>query len=302
MTMRRWQRVWTQARRLLRFDPEARARHDYEHVFLKGLRDLQVLSPRPLSQSRILILGCGYTYPEVILYSAQAAFVAGLDVLGAFYRDGVIATFRDIRRREGNPLQAAFKALVYRYKFARYYSILEELSGVPVEHERYVLLRYDGYTMPFPDASFDVVMSNAVLEHVEDMPRLVQELARVTRPGGISYHLWHNYYSLSGGHVAPEVYTAHPWGHLRGIYTQEGLNRLRPEEVVEAFTRAFRVEALYHVDAKHSKREKDANYEPEGAHLLTPELRRELAEYDEDVLLTRAFLLVARRPERGSNE
>ncbi len=294
--MSRWQRVWTQAWRLLRFDPEERARHDYEHVFLRGWEDIRALSPRPLRESRILILGCGYTYPEVILYHAHAGFVAGLDVLKAFYRDGMWATFRDVRAREGNPLQAAFKTVVLRYKFARYYSLLEMISGVPVEHERYRIQSYDGYTMPFPDAFFDVVMSNAVLEHVEDMPRLVTELARITRPGGISYHLWHNYYSLSGGHVAPDVYMAHPWGHLRGVYETRGLNRLRPEEIEAFFQQKFHVEARFRVDAKHAKQEKDPDYEPEGQDLLTPELREVLKEYPEDLLLTRAFLLVARRP------
>ncbi|NPA90515.1 MAG: methyltransferase domain-containing protein [Chloroflexi bacterium] len=287
-------RTLAQARRLLQFDPEERARHDYAHVFLKGLRDVQELSPRPLKEARVLILGCGYTYPEVILYNPRVRFVAGLDVLNAFYRDGWLARYRDILQREGHPLQAAFKTAVERYKFARYYTLLEDISGVRVEHERYVLHTYDGYHMPFPDDYFDVVMSNAVLEHVEDMPRLVEELARVTRPGGISYHLWHNYYSLSGGHVHPSIYRAEPWGHVRGVYPTSGLNRLRPEEIRAFFSARFLPLSLYHVDAKHAKQELDPDYEPEGAELLTPELRAELAEYPEDLLLTRAFLLIAR--------
>ncbi len=286
--------MWANARHLLEFDPEERARHDYFNVFLKGLRDIQALSPRPLREARILILGCGYTYPEVILYSHYAQFVAGLDVAQAFFRDGLMATYRDILRQEGNPAQALFKALVYRYKFSRYYSLLEALSGVQVQHETYVLHTYDGYQMPFPNGYFDVVMSNAVLEHVQDMDRLVLELDRVTRPGGLSYHLWHNYYSLSGGHVHPSVYRAQPWGHLRGLYPTQGLNRLRPEDIQTAFERAFRVEALYHVDARHAKQEQDADFQPEGLDLLTPDIRAELADYPEDLLLTRAFLIVAR--------
>lgn len=38
------------------------------------------------------------------------------------------------------------------------------------------------------DGSFDLVFSNAVLEHVYDMRAVARELARVTRPGGYSSH------------------------------------------------------------------------------------------------------------------
>lgn len=38
------------------------------------------------------------------------------------------------------------------------------------------------------DGAFDLTLSNAVLEHVEDMPRSVANLARVTREGGFGIH------------------------------------------------------------------------------------------------------------------
>jgi SAM-dependent methyltransferase len=38
--------------------------------------------------------------------------------------------------------------------------------------------------MPFADASFDTILCNAVLEHVEKVDEVVAELARVLRPGG----------------------------------------------------------------------------------------------------------------------
>jgi SAM-dependent methyltransferase len=39
-------------------------------------------------------------------------------------------------------------------------------------------------SLPFPDASFDVVTAFSVLEHVEDPHRATTEIARVLRPGG----------------------------------------------------------------------------------------------------------------------
>lgn len=43
---------------------------------------------------------------------------------------------------------------------------------------------YDGSSIPFEDASFDVVFSNQSLEHVHDCERAIREIARVLRPGG----------------------------------------------------------------------------------------------------------------------
>lgn len=42
----------------------------------------------------------------------------------------------------------------------------------------------DGDRIPFPDGTFDLVMSNQVLEHVADIDIVLSEMARVLRPGG----------------------------------------------------------------------------------------------------------------------
>jgi SAM-dependent methyltransferase len=46
-----------------------------------------------------------------------------------------------------------------------------------------VLIQSDG-KLPFPDASFDVVISDWVLEHIEDPPQFTREVSRVLKPGG----------------------------------------------------------------------------------------------------------------------
>jgi len=46
------------------------------------------------------------------------------------------------------------------------------------------VMTYDGYTFPFRNRSFATVVVNSVLEHVDDLPRMLGEIRRVMRPGG----------------------------------------------------------------------------------------------------------------------
>ncbi len=45
----------------------------------------------------------------------------------------------------------------------------------------------DGHDLPFADSSFDGIISNAVLEHVADPVRCVEQFHRVLKPGGYVY-------------------------------------------------------------------------------------------------------------------
>jgi SAM-dependent methyltransferase len=57
-----------------------------------------------------------------------------------------------------------------------------------------------GSRLPFADDSFDGVVSSNVLEHARDTWGMVRELLRVTRPGGVVFLSWTNWYSPIGGH------------------------------------------------------------------------------------------------------
>lgn len=48
-------------------------------------------------------------------------------------------------------------------------------------------VRADGLDLPFRDDCFDLILSQAVLEHVIDPQRYIDEIFRVLRPGGILY-------------------------------------------------------------------------------------------------------------------
>jgi ubiquinone/menaquinone biosynthesis C-methylase UbiE len=58
--------------------------------------------------------------------------------------------------------------------------------------------------LPFPEASFDVVVSTLVLCSVPDLPRTLREIRRVLRPGGTFVYL---------EHVESERASARRWQH-----------------------------------------------------------------------------------------
>jgi SAM-dependent methyltransferase len=52
--------------------------------------------------------------------------------------------------------------------------------------------------LPMPDASVDLILSRALLEHVNGVPAAIRHMARVLRPGGVALHLVPCRYSLFG--------------------------------------------------------------------------------------------------------
>ena len=67
----------------------------------------------------------------------------------------------------------------------------------------------DAGRLPFPTACADGVFCSNLLEHARDTRGVLEEIARVLRPGGWAYVSWTNWYSPWGGHDMT------PW-HLLG--------------------------------------------------------------------------------------
>jgi SAM-dependent methyltransferase len=276
------------------YSAEKLVAHDYNNAFQRSKSDIGQMLGIPLSQASILILGCGYYYPDVVFYSTCCKTVVGLDVIGAFYRDGIMKTFRDIHTREGL-VASALKTMLERYETSGYFQQVEKITGQPVNHDSYRLHSYDGTHMPFEDEMFDIVLSNAVLEHVENLNALFDEIYRVTKPNGLSYHLWQNFYSLSGGHAPEPLQIKYPWGHLRGKYRMPFLNEVTPNEVMELFKRHFHSVQLYQADRNHRKNGVDPDFQLERPDLLTDDVRAELQDYSTELLLTRNYLVTGKR-------
>jgi SAM-dependent methyltransferase len=72
----------------------------------------------------------------------------------------------------------------------------------------------DGYWLPVRDGGADVCVSSNVLEHVMDPGGLIEEMARATKPGGLIYLSFTNWFSPWGGHEMS------PW-HYFGAKTAQ---------------------------------------------------------------------------------
>jgi SAM-dependent methyltransferase len=66
----------------------------------------------------------------------------------------------------------------------------------------------DGYWLPVRDGGADICVSSNVLEHVRDPNGLIEEMVRATKPGGLIYVSFTNWYSPWGGHEMS------PWHYL----------------------------------------------------------------------------------------
>jgi len=72
----------------------------------------------------------------------------------------------------------------------------------------------DAHNIPFADNTFDAVFSVAVLEHVYNPEKVVEEMVRVLKPGGVIYS------------EVPFIFFFHGYPNDFRRYTREGMRRL----------------------------------------------------------------------------
>jgi SAM-dependent methyltransferase len=77
----------------------------------------------------------------------------------------------------------------------------------------------DGYWLPLADTCVDVCFSSNVLEHVRDPAGFIDEMIRVTRPGGLVYLSYTVWLSPWGGHESA------PFHYLGGNYAARRYTR-----------------------------------------------------------------------------
>ncbi len=268
------------------------AEHDYLNVFGATRDRLGRALGRPVEGLRMLDVGCGQRTPATLLFQAAGNQVTGIDTELITTGPGV-GSFMRVWRADG--LERASKTLVRQIMFDPAYDRrLGELAGRPVDRRRLDVRQLSVTSLPFGEGEFDVVISNAVFEHVPDVPAAVREVARVLRLGGVCHIAIHLFPSLSGGHHLAWAFPDQsipegipPWDHLREkrFPAHVYLNRLKESDYVAAFGGEPRLEMLDWVTTWR-----------EGDKLLTPEIEAELRDrYTREDLLKREVIAIARR-------
>jgi SAM-dependent methyltransferase len=275
------------------------AKHDVNNVFKKTLHDLKLCGFGNLEGKRVLDLGCGQRYAFALQCAAKKAKVTALDINYVQPVFLPVAFMRTLRR---NGLKRTLKSTARRLLFDNaYYHHLESFSNEYLLSYKseidFVVADPTKGNYPLPSNSFDLIASNAVVEHIPHVPKFAQEIKRLLALNGCFYAIIHNYYSLSGGHNLEWEYPDEspstkvpPWDHLRDnrfpAFTY--LNRYKPAEYREIFETHLRV-LLFEG--------RDVNHDPgrlEGESLLTDDLLAELG-YSKELLLTRAWCIVCKK-------
>jgi len=60
---------------------------------------------------------------------------------------------------------------------------------------------FDKDKIPYPNDTFDVIFSMQVLEHVADYPKVLAEMARVLKPGGVALHVFPSKWRMIEPHI-----------------------------------------------------------------------------------------------------
>ncbi len=84
---------------------------------------------------------------------------------------------------------------------------------------RFTFVLGSAYALPFADASFDTVIMNDFMEHVDDPAAALTEARRLVRPGGRIYINFPPYYHPTGAHLSDVIRI--PWVQL--FYSEKTL-------------------------------------------------------------------------------
>ena len=260
-------------------------------------RDTEELTGFRFEDKNILEIGPGQLFRQMIYFTCRNK-VIGID-LDILVSSGLhLAAYWQMLRHNG-PLRTAKTIgrkvvgfdIRHRREFARRLGVTR-ISPLKA-------LQMDAANISFDEEAFDAVLSFSVFEHLPDPERVVDEVVRVLRPGGVAYLAVHLYTSHSGSHD-PRIFAGMgkrfpPWPHLRPAHTHlvtanAFLNKLRLHEWEDLFGRKMTGAHFQH--HKHGGEEE--------RRILT-ELRNqgELLGFSDEELLTCDLIVIWKKPGRN---
>ena len=131
----------------------------------------------------VLDMGCGAAGKSLYYVSLGAKHVTGVDIVAHY--------------------KAEAEAMAQSLGFA----------------DRFSFVLGSAYEMPFADRSFDTVIMNDFMEHVDDPAAALKEAMRLVRPGGRIFIKFPPYYHPTGAHLSDAINI--PWVQL--FYSDDAL-------------------------------------------------------------------------------
>lgn len=242
-----------------------------------------------LAGKRVLDVGCGKAAWLTLLCAGAGAEATGVDT-EVVSPGPALSKYAGILMKNG-PERFA-RTLAWELLYARpYFRELARQADFVLPFSRVDARALSVTELPFEDDCFDYAVSHEVLEHLPDLEAAAAEIARVLKPGGLSYLYVHSFASISGGHHIAWKYpdtepsdSVPPWDHLRENRFPDipsWINRVREKEYRKIFARHFDILEWL---PTHK----------EGEALLSPEIEAELPDFSREELLTKGFIIVGR--------
>jgi len=229
---------------------------------------------------RVLDVGCGERAAVALLFAQDGACVHGMDLEPVAL--GLSRPQMWVRLLAARRFRAALRCVVHDVVHViPYWVELRRLSARPLPFHGVHLRQADAAQLPYPDGTFDLVVSSAVWEHISDVAAATREVNRVLKPSGIAVISIALFPSLQGGHhaewhsVAPAHREIRPWDHLYPDHRPFPLYLNGWPEADYRTVFARELDVLLWQDGVL-----------DGAEYLTPRVRGELQAYsDRDLLL-----------------
>ena len=178
----------------------------------------------PLLGSKVLEVGCFDGVRSSALREAGAGHVTGSDIAAYYILQQVDGEISEEAKRAQNDRLAGLRQL--------YAEAQGGGDGLDFIEDSITESKLNS-------ASFDLICSWEVLEHVTDPAAMFKQLHRLLKPGGMSVHEYNPFFCMEGGHSLCTLDI--PWGHARldDADVQRYLKRFRPDEI-DIATRFFR--------------------------------------------------------------